>query len=80
MWCETCLTYKLYDKIIKKAIKISWDYPFNVLHDINKRLLFRSQVEVPARCRADQQVCLLGGSAAHEGNVYVAGRQKMVNA
>jgi hypothetical protein len=28
MWSGTCLISKLYDKIIKNAIKISWDYPF----------------------------------------------------
>ena len=37
--------------------------------------MLRSEIEVPASCRADQQVCLLGGSDQHEGNVYIAGKQ-----
>jgi hypothetical protein len=37
MRSATTLTYNLYDKIIKNAIKISWDYPFKGL-DVSSKL------------------------------------------
>jgi hypothetical protein len=36
----------------------------------------RSEVAVPASCLGEEQVCLLGGSAPHQGNVYVQGKLK----
>ncbi len=31
---------------------------------------------MPASCLGEEQVCLLGGSAPHQGNVYVQGKLK----
>jgi hypothetical protein len=58
MWSVTCLTSNLYDKIIKKAIKISWDYHFMCLNLQSSNFKCQFRVETPIYATNEGQILI----------------------